>query len=92
VYDYLFLKKEMKLVRIICPLQYLGLGMEIAGNSRKKQFWDEVLKKNLKKSISWLLFLVDRICLTKSVLSFLPLYYIFVFKVPKSICKKIVKL
>jgi len=59
---------------------FVYLGMSIGGFHKRKAFWDGVVDQ-MKKSLSrWkgrFLSLAGRICLIKSVLSFIPLFYFF---------------
>jgi len=75
------------------PFKYLGL--EVGGNPRKKHFWEPVLNK-LKARLSVLkgrfLSMAGRICLTNSVISAIPLYYLSLFRVPESVCNSIISI
>ena len=75
------------------PFKYLGL--EVGGNPRKKAFWEPVLNK-LKARLSvwkgWFLLMAGRTCVIKSVLNAIPLFYLSVFKAPKSIYKSIISI
>jgi len=75
------------------PFKYLG--MVIGGNPRKGQFWEHVVNKIRIKLSSWkgkLLSLAGRVCLIKSVLSAIPLFYFSVFKAPESVYKKLISI
>lgn len=76
-----------------CPFSYLGipLGEKMNRNSA----WKPVLVKIKNKLSSWkakTLLRVGRLPLIKSVFNTLPIYYMSMFKMPKSIAKKIMKL
>ena len=58
------------------PFKYLGI--EVGGNPRKKQFWEPILNKLRDKLCVWkwrFLSLAGRICLIKSVSSFLLILF-----------------
>jgi len=64
----------------------LHLGIKIDGNHRKKEFWDPIIHKIHQRLLMWkgrLLSMADRICLIKSILNALPLFYFSFFKTPK---------
>ena len=72
------------------PFSYLGL--EVGGNPRKKKFWDPVMNKLRSRLSVWkgrFLSLAGRLCLVKSVLSALPLYYLSLYKASEEVCKGI---
>jgi len=72
------------------PFKYLG--MSIGGNPRRREFWNPVVKKFSSRLSRWkgrLLSMVGRICLIKSVISALPLFYFSFFKAPASVCNQI---
>jgi len=65
------------------PFKYLG--MTIGGNSRKTEFWNPIILKIRSRLSRWkgrMLSLAGRICLIKSVISALPLFYFSFFKAP----------
>jgi len=72
------------------PFTYLGI--EVGGNPRLKKFWEPVLSKLKSRLSVWkwrFLSMAGRLCLIKSVLAAVPLYYISLFKVPEGVCKSI---
>ena len=72
------------------PFKYLG--MPIEGNPRKSVFWNPVVEKIKSRLSRWkgrLLSVAGRICLIKSVISDLPLFYFSFFKAPVSVCNQI---
>ena len=72
------------------PFKYLGL--EVGGNPRTKQFWEPVINKLKGRLSVWkgrFLSMAGRICLIKSVLTGVPLYYVSLFKAPLAVCKRI---
>ena len=72
------------------PFKYLGL--QVGGNPRRAQFWDPVVDKIQARLSAWKgrrLSLAGRVCLVKSVLTSIPLFYLSVFKAPSSVCKRI---
>jgi len=75
------------------PFTYLGL--EVGGNPRKKKFWEPVLNKLKLRLSVWkgrFLSMAGRICLIKSVITTIPLYYLSLFKAPDSVCKSIISI
>ena len=65
------------------PFKYLG--MLIGGNPRRIEFWNPVVDKIKTRLSRWrgkMLSLAGRICLIKSVISALPLFYFSFFKAP----------
>ena len=74
-------------------ISFLYLGLEVGGNPRKKKFWEPIINKLKSRLSMWkgrFLSMVGRICLIKSVISTLPLYYLSLFKVPDSVYKIII--
>ena len=76
-----------------CPVKYLGLPL---GNSMKRaSAWKPVVDKIQNRLNTWkarILSRAGRLTLIKSVLNSLPLYYMSMFKMPRSIAQKIVKI
>ena len=75
------------------PFNYLGI--EVGGNSRKEKFWEPVLNKLKSRLNVWkgrFLSMAGRICLVKSVITAVPLYYLSLFKASKSVCKSIISI
>jgi len=71
---------------------FIYLGIEVEGNLRKKKFWEPVLSKLKSRLSIWkgrFLCMAGRLCLVKSVLSAVPLYYLSLFKAPEVVCKSI---
>ena len=82
--------KTLNCTQMEAPFTYLGI--EVGGNLRKKKFWEPVLKKLKSRLSVWkgrFLSMAGRICLIKSVLFAIPLYYLSLFKAPKVVCKSI---
>jgi len=72
------------------PFKYLGL--KVGGNPRRTQFWEPVVDKVKARLSAWkgkCLSLAGRVCLVKSVLTSVPLFYLSLFKAPISVCKMI---
>ena len=72
------------------PLTFKYLGVRIGGNHRKVEFWRPIIHKLHSRLSNWkgrLLSLARRICLIKSIITALPLFYMSFFKVPKLVCK-----
>jgi len=63
------------------PFKYLG--MPVGGVMRGGEFWDEVvnrIKSRLGRRKGIYISMVGRICLIKSVYSFIPLFYLSLFR------------
>jgi len=72
------------------PFTYLGL--QIGGNPRRVQFWEPVIEKVKARLSAWkgkCLSFAGRVCLIKSVLTSIPLFYLSFYKAPTSVCNKI---
>jgi len=75
------------------PFTYLGL--HIGGNQSRCSFWEPVLAKIRKKLSVWKgrnLSFTGRVCLIKSVINAITLFFLSFFKVPVRVCKEITKL
>lgn len=70
------------------PLNYLGLPLE---RNQELPFWDPVVEKVEKRLNGWSKALLSRgrLTLVQSVLSTLPTYYLFLFRIPASIAKRL---
>jgi len=71
------------------------LGLEVGGNPRKRKFWEPVLNKLKSRLNVWkrrFLSMAGRICLIKSVITAVPLYYLSLYKAPESVCKSIISI
>jgi len=79
--------------RMSFPFKYLGVS--IGGNPRKVEFQRQIIH-NIESRLFMLkgklLFMVGRLCLIKSVITTLPLFYMSFFKAPKLVCKTITKI
>ena len=76
-----------------CPTTYLGLPH--SNNMNRTSAWKPVIDKIQSRLASWkarTLSKAGRLTLIKSVLNSLPVYYISMFKMPKSIARRIVKI
>jgi len=74
---------------------FIYLGLEVGGNPRRKKFWEPVLNKLKSRLNVWkgrFLSMVGRLCLIKSVLSAIPLFYLSLFKPPEVVCKSIIRI
>lgn len=70
---------------------FTDLGIPVGGNPRRLSFWDPVISKLRARLSRWKqrhLSFGCRICLIKSALSSLPLYYMSFFKMPSGIVTK----
>ncbi|XP_057425982.1 uncharacterized protein LOC130719377 [Lotus japonicus] len=71
------------------PFSYLGL--PVGGSPCRLSFWDPVILRIQKKLSNWRrnsLSFGGRICLIRSVLASIPLYFLSVFRMPVGIRKK----
>jgi len=71
------------------------LGLEVGGNPRKKKFWESVLCKLKSRLNVWkgrFLSMAGRICLIKSVITAILLYYLSLFKALELVCKSIISI
>ena len=85
--------KTLNCSQMEVPFIYLGL--EVGGNPRKKKFWESVPSKLKSRLSVWkgrFLSMEGRLCLIKSVLSTVPLYYLSLFKAPEVVCKSIISI
>jgi len=76
----------------IMQIPFVYLGMQIGGNPRRIQFWDLVVEKVKARLSAWkgkCLSFAGRLCLIKSVLTFIPLFYLSFYKAPTTVCDKI---
>ena len=75
------------------PIKYLGL--PLGGNPTKKTFWEPVETKVAKRLDGWKRVFLSRggrLTLIKAVLSYLPRYYLSLFKMPQRIADTMEKL
>lgn len=75
----------------VMELPFVYLGLPIGGSPRRLTFWEPVIQKLRKRLSSWKsknLSFGGRVCLVKSVLSALPLYFISCYRMPKGVIKK----
>lgn len=78
-------------------VSFVYLGMPVGANPRKKALWEPLIKRLEKKLASLKSKTISfggKICLLRSVLSSIPLFYLSFFKLPKGVsllCKKIQK-
>jgi len=85
--------KTLNCDQIGVPFKYLGL--EVGRNQRKTIFWEPVLSKLRARLNAWrgrFLSLAGRICLIKSVITAVPLFYLSLYKAPDRVCKSIISL
>ena len=75
------------------PFKYLEIC--VGGNPRKKQFWEPIVNKIKNKLSLWkgrFLSFAGRVCLIKSVLTAIPLYYMSFFKLPTCVSEHIMRI
>ena len=76
-------------------ISFKYLVLEVGGNPRKKSFWEPILNKLKTRLSVWkgrFLSMEGRMCVIKSVLNAIPLFYLSVFKAPESIYKSIISI
>ena len=81
--DKLVYSKCLNCRQIELPFKYLGI--TIGGNPRRITFWNSIVDKIKSRLSSWkgrLLSMAGRICLIKSVITTLPLFYFSFVKAP----------
>ena len=87
--------EEMKLV-LRCTLDNLlirYLGIPLGANPKKISTWEPIIEKVQARIAMWkakFLSIVGRLVLIKFILNNLPLYYLSLFKMPKSMTRKII--
>ena len=72
--------------------RYSIWGCRWGGNPRIKMFWEPVVRKIRKRLDGWkssFLSRGGRLSLLESVLSFVPIYFLSLLKIPGSVAKKI---
>jgi len=75
------------------PFNYLRL--PVGGCFKRNVFWEEVVNRIKNRLGNWkgrFVSVVGRICLIKSVSSFIPLFYLSLFRILSTVMKKIVSL
>jgi len=75
------------------PFVYLGL--PIGGSHKRDDFWNGVIKKVKTRLSRWkgkCLLWAGRVCLIKSVLSSIPLFFMSLFKLPSGVTDKLVRI
>lgn len=75
------------------PLKYLGL--PLGANPSRRETWKPVVDNFKNKLTGWkmrLLSLAGRVTLIKFVLSSLPVYYMSLFRLPRSVAKELDKI
>jgi len=75
------------------PFKYLAV--YVGGNPRRKQFWEPIVNKIKKKLTLWkgrFLSFARIVCLLKSVLTFVSLYYMSLYKMSIIVSKDIMRI
>ena len=83
---------EEKLNCKIMRIPFVYLGVEVGANPRRVATWEPILQKLQKRLTPWkrkILSFGGRLCLLNSVLSFIPLFYFYFFKLPIFVTNKI---
>ena len=87
------IKNELRCSAVHLPITYLGI--PLGANPKRVSTWKPVVDKIERRLALWkakLLSRAGRLVLIKSVLNNLPLYYLSIFKMPKTVALKIIKL
>jgi len=85
-----FLSKCLNCRQMELPFKYQG--MVIGGNPKRVEFWNPIVDKIRSRLAAWkgrLLSMAGQLCLIKSILSSLPLFYLSFFKAPIDVCNQI---
>lgn len=75
----------------VANIPFVYLGIPIGGNPRRALMWQPILEKMRRKLSSWkqkMLSVGGRICLIKSILMTLPLFFLSFFRVPKGVVRE----
>jgi len=75
------------------PCSYLG--MPLGSNPKRLSTWKPIIENFIRKLSMWrgrMLSMAGRICLIKSVLSSLPVYYMSSFLMPKGVCNILISI
>ena len=78
---------------MVTPFLYLGLS--VRESHKRKAFWDGVVVRMKKRLSRWkdkFLSLAGRICLIKSILSTIPLFYLSLFKMLVVVANELMKI
>jgi len=78
---------------MVVPFIYLG--MPVRGCHKRGDFWNGVIEKVHIRLSRWkgrCLTMAGRVCLIKSVLSSIPLFYMSLFKLPSGVAGKLIRL
>lgn len=79
----------------LMDIPFIFLGILVGANPRRQETWNSMidkLKANLFRRSSKFLSFGGHICLLKSILSFLPLFFLSYFKIHVSVRKKMIYL
>ena len=78
---------------MVSPFIYLG--MPVGGSHKRDAFWNGVIEKVQTRLSRWkgrCLTMDGRICLIKSVLSAIPLFFMSLFKLPSGVAGKLIRI
>jgi len=78
---------------MVSPFVYLGL--PVGGSHKQGAFWNGVVEKVQAKLSKWkgkCLSMAGRVCLIKSVLSSIPLFFMSLFKMPSGVVDRLVRI
>jgi len=79
----------------IMKLPFKYLGVPIGGSHNRVAFWNGLVEKvrnKLSKQKGKNISMAGRVTLIKSVISALPLYFMSLFKAPKTVCKELIRI
>jgi len=78
---------------MVTPFVYLG--MQVGGCHKRQTFWVGVVERLRSRLSRWkgrFLSMARRICLMKSILSSIPLFYMSLFKIPSAVANELGRL
>ena len=87
------MQSELKCSVLSLPVRYLGI--PLGANPKRVETWQPIISKIKKKLSGWkinVLSKAGKLTLIKSVLNNLPIYYLGLFKLPKTVAKEIISI
>jgi len=74
---------------------FIYLGLPVGGSHKRDAFWNGVIEKVQARLSRWKgrsLSMAGRICLIRSVVSSIPLFFMSLFRLPTGVARKLIKL
>ena len=87
------MQSELKCSVLSLPVRYLGI--PLGANPKRVETWQPIISKIKKKLSGWkinVLSKAGKLTLIKSVLNNLLIYYLGLFKLPKTVAKEIISI